>query len=196
MNTDQLQIKKDISMIIVVGPSGVGKSTLVDKITAEVPQLYDTTTYTTRPMRKGEREGLPYHFVTEERFQELVKHEFFVEWAMVHNKLYGTPKDQIDNAIAGGRIVIMDVDVQGAKTFRDKYPLSFTIFIMPPSMDELRSRIRKRDKMSEHELELRMKNAQLEIAQAKTFDLQIVNADFSTSYAQFKKVVEEIVKNR
>lgn len=196
MNRDKPPIPKGIEMIIVVGPSGVGKSTLVDKITAEVSQLFDTVTYTTRAMRKGEREGVPYHFVAEDKFRELVEQNFFVEWAMVHNKMYGTPRDQIDSAIAAGRIVIMDVDVQGAQTFRDKYPLSFTIFVMPPSIDELRNRIRKRDKMSEHELEIRMKNAQNEIALAKTFDMQIVNADFNTSYAQFKKVVEEIVKNR
>lgn len=189
-------IKKNIQMIIVVGPSGVGKSTLVDKITAELPILFDTTTYTTRVMRKGESEGSPYHFVSEERFHELLRQDFFVEWAMVHNKMYGTPRDQIDQAIKNGRVVIMDVDVQGAQTFISKYPLSFAIFIMPPSLDELRHRIKKRDKMSDYELETRMKNAQTEMALAKTFDLQIVNADFNTSYLQFKKVVVEIVNNR
>lgn len=196
MNSSELNIKKNIGMIIVVGPSGVGKSTLVDKITIEIPTLYDTVTYTTRAMRKGEKEGSPYHFVSKERFCDLIEQDFFVEWAIVHNKMYGTPRDQIDNAISSGRVVIMDVDVQGAQTFRSKYPLSYTIFIMPPSLDELRHRIKKRDKMSDHELEIRMKNAQSEMALAKTFDLQIVNADFNTSYTQFKKVVVEIVNNR
>jgi guanylate kinase len=190
------EIKKGIGMVIVVGPSGVGKSTLVDKITAEVPQLFDTTTYTTRPMRKGEREGVPYHFVSEDRFKELIEQNFFVEWAYVHHKMYGTPRDQIDSAIAAGRVVIMDVDVQGARTFREKYPNSFSIFVLPPSIDELRHRIKKRDKMDEKELEVRMENARVEMAQAEDFDWQLVNADINASYAQFKKVVEEIVKNR
>src|SRR5690242_8331819 len=114
-------------MIIVVGPSGVGKSTLVDKITAEFPILFDTVTYTTRAMRKGEKEGVPYHFVAQEKFLELVEQNFFVEWANVHNKMYGTSRVQVDEAIAAGRIVIMDVDVQGAKVFREKYPNSLTL---------------------------------------------------------------------
>lgn len=183
-------------MIIVVGPSGVGKSTLVDKITAEYPILFDTVTCTTRPMRKGEREGVPYHFMSEERFRELMAQDYFVEWAQVHNKLYGTPRIQIDGAMAEGRIVIMDVDVQGARTFRAKYPNSYAVFILPPSIDELRHRIKKRDKMEDHELELRLENARKELAQAGEYDAQIINADVNQSYEQFKKIVEEIVKNR
>lgn len=191
-----MNIKSNIGMIIVVGPSGVGKSTLVDKVTAEMPILFDTVTYTTRSMRKGEKEGIPYHFVSEEVFNSLIEKNFFVEWALVHKKMYGTSREEIDQAIRSGRIVIMDVDVQGAKTFREKYPNSFTVFVLPPSIDELRHRIKKRDKMDENELAVRMENARLEMAQAADFDMQLVNADFATSYLQFKKVVEEIVKNR
>ena len=183
-------------MIIVVGPSGVGKSTLVDHAKIEFPQLFDTTTYTTRSMRKGESEGNPYHFVLEKRFHELIEQGFFVEWAHVHNMLYGTPKHQIDDAIGSGRIVIMDVDVQGARTFKEKYPSAISIFILPPSLDELRQRIRKRDKMDGTELDLRLENARKEVAQAKEFNFQIVNADFNLCYRQFKKIIEEILKNR
>lgn len=192
----EAQIKKNVSMIIVVGPSGVGKSSLVDKITKELPVLFDTVTYTTRSMRKGESEGFPYHFVSEQKFKELIEQNFFVEWAHVHTKMYGTSRVEIDEAIASGRVVIMDVDVQGARTFRDKYPNSFAIFILPPSIDELRHRIKKRDKMSEEELAIRMENARIELSQAGDFDFQLVNADFDTSYGHFKKVVEEIIKNR
>ncbi len=183
-------------MIIVVGPSGVGKSTLVDRAKAEFSQLFDTTTYTTRAMRKGESEGNPYHFVSEEKFRELIEQGFFIEWAHVHNKLYGTPKHQIDDAIQSGRVVIMDVDIQGARTFKEKYPAAFSIFILPPSLDELRQRISKRDKMDGGELDLRLENARKELAQAKQFNIQIVNADFGLCYVQFKKLIEEILKNR
>jgi guanylate kinase len=189
-------IAKGVGMVIVVGPSGVGKSSLVDKVVAEFSILFDTVTCTTRPMRKGEREGVPYHFMDEKKFRELIEQNYFVEWAQVHNKLYGTPKEQIDGAMAEGRVVIMDVDVQGARVFRAKYPNSYAIFILPPSIDELRQRIKKRDKMDEAELDLRLENARRELAQATEYDAQIVNADFNRSYAQFKKIVEEIVKNR
>ncbi len=183
-------------MIIVVGPSGVGKSTLVDKIVAENTILFDTVTCTTRAMRKGEREGVPYHFMDEKKFRELIEQNYFVEWAQVHDKLYGTPKLQIDGALAEGRIVIMDVDVQGARVFRAKYPNSYAVFILPPSIDELRHRIKKRDKIDDHELELRLENARKELQQAGEYDAQIINADVGQSFAQFKKIVEEIVKNR
>ena len=193
---ERLTVPNGVSMIIVVGPSGVGKSTLVDKAKVEFPQLFDTTTYTTRAMRKGEHEGSPYHFVSDERFRELIEQDFFVEWAHVHNKLYGTPKHQIDDAIGENRIVIMDVDVQGARTFKEKYPAAFSVFVLPPSIDELRQRIKRRDKMDGTELDLRLENARKEIAQAKQFDIQIVNADINLCYKEFKKIIEEILKNR
>src|SRR5437763_1136876 len=85
-------VRKNIDVIIVAGPSGVGKSSLVDKVTTEVPILFDTVTYTTRAMRKGEKEGVPYHFVNDEKFKELIEKNFFVEWAHVHNKMYGTSR--------------------------------------------------------------------------------------------------------
>jgi guanylate kinase len=193
MSSDSLN---KVDLIIVAGPSGVGKSTMVERVCKEVPHLFDTVTYTTRSMRKGESEGQPYYFVSEDEFKEKVAQGFFVEWAVVHNKYYGTPKQQIEDAILSGKKVIMDVDVQGAATFKEKYPHSFLIFINPPSIDELRHRIRKRGKMSDSELAIRLENARKEMALSESFDIQIINADFELSYSQFKKIIEEIVKNR
>lgn len=183
--------KPSTPMIIVVGPSGVGKSSFVDLITKELPILFDTVTYTTRAMRNGESEGIPYHFVTEERFKELLKKEFFIEHAIVHGRMYGTPRHQIDDAIAAGRVVIMDVDVQGAFTFKEKYPDAFAIFIHPPSVDELRRRVVKRDGKALPDLETRMANAEKEIKLAHQFDIELTNDDFEASYAKFKKIVVE-----
>lgn len=191
MKTLNSNSKPHISMIIVVGPSGVGKSSFVDLITKEMPILFDTVTYTTRAMRKGESEGHPYHFVDENKFRSLLKEGFFVENAEVHGRLYGTPKHQIDDAIAAGRVVIMDVDIQGAKTFKAFYPEAFAIFIHPPSIDELRRRVISRDGKVADDLEVRMENARKEIAVAHTFDAQLTNEDLQHSYAQFKKFIEE-----
>lgn len=182
-------------MIILAAPSGAGKSSFVDKITKENPRLRDTVTYTTREMRAGESEGQPYHFVTRDRFEELITQDFFVEWAKVHGNLYGTPYYQIQEAWERGEVVIMDVDVQGAETFKRKFPQdAVSIFILPPSIEELRRRVVKRDGKVPSDLEIRMANAEKELQRAPEFDYQLVNDDFTKSYAQFKKIIEELLK--
>ncbi len=182
-----------VRMIIIVAPSGAGKSSFVDRITTEFKVLRDTVTYTTRPMRAGESEGTPYHFVSQAKFKELVSENFFVEWAHVHQNMYGTPFYQIEDAFKKNEVVIMDVDVQGADTFRSKYPDAKTIFILPPSIDELRRRVIKRDKKIPDDLEIRMQNATKEINRAHEFDFQLINDDFNASYAKFKKIIEELL---
>lgn len=183
-----------VRMVIIAAPSGAGKSSFVDRITREIPRLRDTVTYTTRPMRTGEAEGRPYHFVSAERFIELRDQGFFVEWAVVHNHLYGTPYDQLEEAWSRDEVIIMDVDVQGAETFKRKFKDAVSIFILPPSIDELRRRITKRDGEIPADLEIRMKNAQLEIQRASEFDYRIVNDDFDKSYQEFKKIIEELLE--
>lgn len=180
-------------MIILAAPSGAGKSSFVEKICREDSRLVDTVTYTTRPMRAGESNGRPYHFVQRSQFEELLKQNFFVEWAKVHTNLYGTPAHQLEDAWKLNKCIIMDVDVQGAATFKAKYQDAKTIFILPPSIDELRRRIVKRDGKVPDDLEVRMANAEKEIALARTFDFQIVNDQFEKSYAEFKKIVEDLL---
>lgn len=184
-----------VRMIIVAAPSGAGKSSFVERITREMPVLCDTVTYTTRPIRAGESEGHPYHFVSKDRFRELIKEGFFVEWAEVHTNMYGTPLHQIEDAFRDKRVVIMDVDVQGAATFRAKYPRdSATIFILPPSIDELKRRVMKRDAGRTDNIEVRMANAVQEIARAPLFDYRVVNDDFEQSFGEFKKLVETLIR--
>lgn len=180
-------------MIIVAAPSGAGKSSFVERICTENPRLEDTVTFTTRAMRAGESQGHPYHFVSRSEFEALLAKDYFVEWAQVHTNLYGTPLEQIEKAWANHRCIIMDVDVQGARTFKSKYPDAKTIFILPPSIDELRRRVIKRDGKVPEDLEVRMKNAEKEIKEASTFDYQIVNDEFQASYLRFKKIVEELL---
>ena len=186
-----------IPMVIVIGPSGVGKSSFVEKLCDENSSILDVITYTTRAMRDGETEGNPYHFVTEERFKALIKEEFFVEWANNHGCLYGTPRDQIENSISKGQPVIMDVDVKGAKVFQERYPGCLTLFIHPPSIDELRKRIISREGGKEpHDLSIRLANAEKEIAIADEFDEQFTNDEFSSSFERFKKIIEEFLNSK
>lgn len=181
-------------MIIVAAPSGAGKSSFVEKICQEDSRLFDTVTFTTRQMRTGESQGKPYFFVTRPEFENKIKENYFVEWALVHTNLYGTPYYQIEEAWRDQRCVIMDVDVQGAATFKRKYPEAKSIFILPPSIEELRRRIMKRDGKVPEDIEVRMANATAEIQHAHEFDIQIVNDQFETSYAKFKKIVEDWLK--
>jgi guanylate kinase len=182
-------------MIIVVGPSGAGKSSFVDRAIAEMDQLVDIITYTTRGMRAGERPGVPYHFVSMEDFQSKVEKGFFVEYAEVHGNMYGTPIDQIEAAWAEGKAAIMDVDVQGARVLMGRFPQSFSIFIVPPSIDELRKRVLQRDGDTVKNLDLRMKNASIELAQADEFSAQVVNDEFEVAFAEFKKMIEDLLGN-
>ena len=155
--------------------------------------MRDTVTYTTRQMRTGESEGNPYHFVTREKFDHLVSEGFFVEWAKVHSNMYGTPYYQLHEAWAKNEVIIMDVDVQGAATFKAKFPDAIGIFILPPSLEELRRRIIGRDKVVPEDMEIRMVNAVREMDHAGDFDYRVVNDNFEKSFAEFKKIVEELL---
>ncbi|OFZ29809.1 MAG: guanylate kinase [Bdellovibrionales bacterium RIFCSPHIGHO2_01_FULL_40_29] len=177
-------------MIIVAAPSGAGKSSFVERIASEDPRLHDIITYTTRPMRHHESEGKPYFFTSNEDFQKKIKDEFFIEWAQVHTNFYGTSYEQIRLAWAKDKVVIMDIDIQGVETFKSKFPDAKTVFILPPSIEELKRRVIKRDGAPPADLDIRMKNAEKEMAKASEFDVQIINDDFNRSYAEFKKIVE------
>jgi guanylate kinase len=181
-------------MIIVAAPSGAGKSSFVERICKEIAALRDTVTCTTRSMRPGESQGFPYHFISRDEFEKKIKEQFFVEWAVVHNNLYGTPAHQIEDAWRDGQCIIMDVDVQGAETFKKKYSEARTIFILPPSIEELRRRVIKREGQTPEDLEVRMKNAEKEISQAHQFEFTLVNDQFESSYLKFKKIVEDLLR--
>lgn len=180
-------------LIVVAAPSGAGKSSFVERISKEDPRLVDIITFTTRSIRKGESEGQPYHFLSYEDFHKKVQEGFFVEWAHVHNKCYGTSYESIERTWAEGKCAIMDIDIQGVATFKSKFPDAKTVFILPPSIDELRRRIVKRDGGIPADIEVRMENAERELLEVSKFDFQIVNDDFEQSYGQFKKIVEELL---
>lgn len=177
-------------MIIVAAPSGAGKSSFVEKLAAEDTRLHDVVTYTTRSMRTGESQGKPYFFITPEDFEAKKNQDFFVEWAKVHTNHYGTSYEQLHGAWEQGKVVIFDIDIQGVATFKSKYPDAKTVFILPPSLDELRRRVIKRDGNPPPDLEVRMKNAEIEMAKAHEFDIRIVNDDFNRSFAEFKKIID------
>jgi len=179
-------------MIIVVAPSGAGKSTFIDEIleSKDLP-IRDLITYTTREMREGESEGHPYFFLNHDDFVSRKKDGFFVEWAKVHSSYYGSSYEQIRSHWQEGHAVIMDVDIQGAETFKNKFPEAFIVFIQPPSIEVLKDRLLKRgDGKLPPDYELRMESAKKEMAWAKNADEVIVNDDFKEAFAIFRKKVE------
>ncbi len=189
MNSENKTDKKT-RMIIVAAPSGAGKSSFVEKISAEDLRLHDIITYTTREMRHHESQGKPYFFITKDEFLKKQSEDFFIEWAQVHTNLYGTSYEQVNLAWARDKVVIMDIDIQGVATFKSKFPDAKTVFILPPSIEELKRRVIKRDGAPPPDLDVRMQNAEKEMAKAHEFDVQIVNDIFDRSFAEFKKTVE------
>lgn len=177
-------------IVLIIGPTAVGKSVIIDRALSEFDKLTDIITYTTRPMRAGESEGHPYHFVSEEKFKALEAQNFFVETANVHGRLYGTPWDQFHKAFAEGKCVIADIDVQGAKKFMKIFPSVVTVFLMPPSIEVLRQRFLKRGITNQDDLDRRLQTAEREIAQANDFKHCIINDDFETAYAQVASIIE------
>ncbi len=183
-----------VRMILIAAPSGAGKNSFMDRALHDFPQLVDIITYTTREMRHGEEQGNPYHFVTRAEFEKRIQAGFFVEWSPVHDSLYGTSRQSLLEVWSQGKVAIMDIDVQGVEKFTKLYSDAISIFILPPSIEELKRRILGRDKKAPENMELRLKNASLEMEQAHKYDYQVVNDDFEKSYHQFKKILEELLR--
>lgn len=180
-------------MILIAAPSGAGKNSFMERALRDFPRLKDVITYTTREMRFGEIQGDPYHFLTREDFERKIQEGFFVEWSPVHDSLYGTSRQSLEEAWAEGRVAIMDIDVQGVEKFTKIYPDAISIFILPPSIEELKRRILARDKVAPANLGIRLANAEKEIRMAHLYDYQVVNDDFEKSYRVFQKILEKLM---
>jgi guanylate kinase len=163
------------NLYVVTAPSGAGKTTLVLALLAAEPQVQLSVSYTTRAPREGEADGRDYHFVTREKFVEMINHGDFLEHAEVHGNLYGTSQSWITDAISSGRDILLEIDWQGAQQVRKIFPEAIGIFILPPSAAILEQRLRNRGKDSEEAIRQRLINAREEIGHVDEFDYAIVN---------------------
>ncbi len=176
-------------LLVISSPSGAGKTTLCRKLLAEFTTLRFSVSTTTRPKRPNETDGVDYHFVSRERFQELVDQGAFVEWAEVHGHRYGTSMDQIEVSRANRAGIVFDVDYQGSGKIKRAYPEAVTIFLLPPSMAELERRIKGRGVDSDEQVRLRLQNAVNEIKHFEDFDYIVVNDEIDKAYERLRSIV-------
>jgi len=176
-------------LFIVSGPSGVGKGTLREKLFKILKNLTYSVSVTTRSPRKGEEEGIDYHFVTEAEFEKMIREEKFAEWAVVHGDYKGTPYDFLNNRLNMGNDTLLEIDVQGAAQVKEKMPDGIYIFIAPPSWKDLEFRLKNRKTEKNNELSKRLKDAKTEIKYINNYDYLIINDDIDTALMKLKSIV-------
>lgn len=177
------------NLFVVAAPSGAGKSSLVKALMELDSHIQPSVSHTTRAPRGQEKHGREYFFVSEPEFDAMVQGDAFVEWAHVHSYRYGTSKKAIEERIGQGGDVILEIDFQGAIQIKKIFANAVSIFILPPSWDELRSRLERRGEDSPEVIELRLKNAAIELAQAHQFDFVIINELFERALFDLKTIV-------
>ncbi len=177
------------NLFVVAAPSGAGKSSLVKALLELDSHVQPSVSHTTRAPRGQEKHGREYFFVSETEFDAMVQADAFVEWAHVHNHRYGTSKKAIEERMSQGADVILEIDFQGALQIKQVFANAVTIFILPPSWDELRSRLERRGEDTPEVIEVRLQNAALEMAQAHQFDFVIINESFDRAVFDLKSIV-------
>ncbi len=177
------------NLFVVAAPSGAGKSSLVKALLELDSIVRPSVSHTTRPPRGQEMDGREYFFVTPAQFDAMVQADGFVEWAEVHGHRYGTSRQAIAQRMQEGSDVVLEIDFQGAMAIRRVFANAVTIFILPPSWDELRSRLERRGEDSAETIELRLRNAGREVAQVHQFDFVIINDSFDRALFDLKAIV-------
>lgn len=177
------------NLFVVAAPSGAGKSSLVKALLELDSRLQPSVSHTTRPPRGQEKHGREYFFVSDAEFDAMVQSNAFVEWAHVHNKRYGTSKKAIEERMAQGADVILEIDFQGAIQIKHIFANAICIFILPPNWEELRSRLERRGEDAPDVIDMRMRNAQAEVVHAEKFDFVIINELFDRALFDLKAIV-------
>ena len=177
------------NLYVVAAPSGAGKSSLVKALMELDSRVLPSVSHTTRAPRGQEKHGREYFFVSQQEFDAMVAGDAFVEWAHVHGHRYGTSKKMLEERMTQGSDVILEIDYQGAIQIQKVFGNAILIFILPPSWEELRSRLERRGEDSSETIELRLQNAAIELAQVKEFDFVIINEVFDRALFDLKAIV-------
>ena len=182
-------------LFVITAPSGAGKTSLIEAVMREDPSLKISVSYTTRPPRPGERNGVDYHFIDDATFLAMKNRGEFLESAEVHGYRYGTSKKVILDAVKRGEDLILEIDWQGARQVRELYPDCVGIFILPPSIEELERRMRARGQDADAVIRRRVENAREELLHAGEFKYAIINKDFDTARQQLAEIIRTERKN-
>lgn len=184
------------NLIVISGPSGAGKGTLVAGLRKRVPDLFLSVSMTTRAPRAGEVPDVSYRYVSRQEFEEVRRRGGFLEWATVHDNLYGTPADEVGEQLAAGNDVILEIDVKGALQVKKKMPEAHLVFIQAPSVDDLAERLSKRQTEDPRGVAQRVRVAKHEILLAPKYDCVIVNDDVIRATNELVGIVREIRRTR
>ena len=177
--------------MVVCAPSGSGKTSICRAYMDRDDHARYSTSLTTRPPRAGEIHGEDYKFVTDEEFTDAIEGDELVEYEKVHDWMYGTPKKEIEDALVNGERLLIDIDVKGGLTIKSRYPEdTLTIFIKPPSVEELKKRLRGRGSESEEKIERRLERYELELSKANEFDVTIKNDNFGAAVDKFSEAIK------
>ncbi len=184
-------IKRRGLMLVLSSPSGAGKSTIARQLLGDTQmKLSLSISVTTRPRRASEIDGVHYHFISVREFERLRDSDALIEWAEVHGNFYGTPREAAENALADGQDMLFDIDWQGAQQLQDKMKGDIvSIFILPPSMADLKQRLHRRAEDTEEVIDMRLRNARNEIERWRSYDYVVVNADLDQAYHQVQSIV-------
>lgn len=178
-------------LVVLSSPSGGGKTTIVEKILQQNNDRFvRSVSVTTRPARAGEVNGKDYHFISAEKFEQMRRNQELVEWAVVHGHYYGTPSAKLRRFLRQDKVVLLAIDIEGAEAIRNKYPLnSLLIFIMPPSIEVLKKRLRERRSDTKQEIQKRLERVEREMRAAPHFDYQVTNHDLQETVREVIRII-------
>lgn len=181
--------KKRGTLIIISGTTCSGKGTIINELVKNNPNLVVSTSYTSRPIRKGDIEDVTYHFISKEEFERKIKNDDFFEYAIVHDNYYGTPKLEIEKELSNGKDVILEIEVQGAKIVKEKLPETILIFVLAPSMNEVKKRIISRGAENKEQIIKRFKTAYQELNEISKYNYVVINDEIVSATKKIESIL-------
>lgn len=187
-------MNNQIKLIVISAPSGTGKTSVIKEILKRNQgKLIFSVSATTRKKRSNEIDGVDYYFLTEEEFKRKIENDEFIEWEQIYGDFYGTPKSEIDRAIKENKHILFELDVNGSLKLKKLYPEAHLIFIVPPSINELENRLRKRNTETPESFQKRIERAKMELEMAKYFDYEVKNFELDKAIEEVNGIVQKII---